>query len=67
LKCQLKPIDPKDYQMTFSASELQQLRTIFTGGVCDYSKPGVNQKPMAGTYLKLPLKSPASATSSAAR
>ncbi len=67
LKCQLKPIEPKDYQVTFSAGELQQLRAIFSGGVCDYSKPSVNQRPMASTYLKLPLKSPASATSSAAR
>jgi Tannase-like family of unknown function (DUF6351) len=42
LKCQLKPIDAKDYP-GFTASDLQRLRTIFPGGVCDYSKPGVSQ------------------------
>jgi uncharacterized tannase-like protein DUF6351 len=55
MKCQLKPIDPRDYKVAFSAAELDQLRTIFPGGVCDYSKPGVNQLPLAGTYLVLPL------------
>ncbi len=65
LKCQLKPIDPRDYKATFTAGELQELRTIFPGGVCDYSKPGVNQKPPAGTYLTLPLKSPAGTSTSA--
>ena len=42
LKCQLTPIDPKAYA-SFTPAELQRLRTIFPGGVCDFSKPGVNQ------------------------
>jgi hypothetical protein len=42
LKCQLKPIDPNDYP-TFTPPELQRLHTIFPGGICDFSKPGVNQ------------------------
>ena len=42
LKCQLKPIDAKDYP-SFTPAELQRLKTIFPGGTCDYSKPGVNQ------------------------
>ena len=42
LKCQLKPIDAKDYA-SFTPAELQRLRTIFPGGVCDFSKPGVSQ------------------------
>jgi hypothetical protein len=46
LKCQLKPIDQKDYQASFTASELARLKTIFAGGVCDFSKPGVNQTPV---------------------
>ena len=28
---------------SFTPAELQRLRTIFPGGVCDFSKPGVNQ------------------------
>jgi len=43
LKCQLKPIDPKDYPASFTAADLQRLRAIFPGGVCNWSKPGVGQ------------------------
>jgi Tannase-like family of unknown function (DUF6351) len=43
LKCQLKPIDPSDYAVTFTAAEMARLQTIFPSGVCDWSKPGVNQ------------------------
>ena len=42
LKCQLKPIDAKDYA-SFTPAELQRLRTIFPGGTCDFSKAGVGQ------------------------
>jgi hypothetical protein len=62
MKCQLKPIDPKDYAVAFSPAELDQLRLIFPGGVCDYSKPGVMQAPLAGTYLSLPLEMPSTST-----
>ncbi len=64
-KCQLKPIDARDYKSAFSAAEMQQLRSIFPTGVCDYSKPGVNQLPLAGTYLKLPLPARGTSTSTA--
>jgi hypothetical protein len=43
LKCTLKPVDSKDYGITFTAPELSRLNAIFPSGVCDYSKPGVNQ------------------------
>jgi hypothetical protein len=46
LKCQLKPIDAKDYKATFTSAELTRLKAIFPGGVCDWSKPGVNQVPV---------------------
>jgi hypothetical protein len=64
-KCQLKPISARDYSVTFTPDELQRLRTIFPRGVCDYSKPGVNQVPLGGTYLKLPLPTRGSPTSTA--
>jgi hypothetical protein len=63
LKCQLKPIDLRDYAVTFSAEEAARLRAIFTGGVCDYRKPGVAQVPLAGTYQRLPLPSSRRGTS----
>jgi hypothetical protein len=43
LKCELKSIDMKDYKATFTADESARLKTIFASGVCDWSKPGVNQ------------------------
>jgi len=43
LKCQLKAIDLRDYPVSFTADELQRLRAIFPSGVCDWSRPGVNQ------------------------
>ncbi|MBZ5623257.1 MAG: DUF6351 family protein [Acidobacteriia bacterium] len=62
MKCQLKPIDPRDYKVAFTAAELAELSQIFPGGVCDYAKPGVMQVPLAGTYLSLPLEMPAGST-----
>jgi hypothetical protein len=46
LKCQVKPIDPKDYPASFGAAERNRLAAIFPGGVCDWSKPGMNQVPV---------------------
>jgi hypothetical protein len=43
LKCQLKPVDPNDYKIKLIASEWLRLHKIFSGGTCDWSKPGVNQ------------------------
>jgi hypothetical protein len=62
-KCQLKPVNPADYKVQFTTTEMQDLRTIFPGGVCDYSKAGVMQLPLTGTYLTLPLKTQAPARS----
>jgi uncharacterized tannase-like protein DUF6351 len=47
LKCQLKPIDPRDYAVSFTRAELERLRGIFPNGVCDWSRRGVNQVPVA--------------------
>jgi hypothetical protein len=49
-KCALKPVDPKDYKQAPTAEQLVQLSRIFPEGVCDYSKPGVGQEPLAGTW-----------------
>jgi hypothetical protein len=65
LKCQLKPVDAREYKAKFSADELKRLRTIFPGGVCDYSKAGVGQVPLAGTYQRLPLTPSSRRTTSA--
>lgn len=45
LKCALKQPAPSDYGVTFSAAEWQQLHQVFPTGVCDRSRPGVDQQP----------------------
>ncbi|MEO7055436.1 MAG: DUF6351 family protein, partial [Caldimonas sp.] len=45
LKCQLKPLVFADYTgVTFTAGQQSRLGTVFSGGVCDWSKPGVGQQ-----------------------
>ncbi len=49
LKCQLKPVSASDYlPASLSASQMTRLMAVFPSGVCDYSKPGVNQKAASG-------------------
>jgi hypothetical protein len=45
LKCQLKPLNPADYTRTFNSAQWAELQQAFPTGVCDYSKPGVDQQP----------------------
>lgn len=52
VKCQLKPIQAADYQVTFTSDEMTRLRRMFPAGVCDWSKPGVEQQKLAGTWLR---------------
>ena len=51
-KCQLKPINFRDYKVTFSDAQKQRLQAIFPSGVCDFKKPGVEQRPLKGTYQR---------------
>jgi hypothetical protein len=44
LECQLKPLRVDDYPVSFTAAQLARLRAAFPGGVCDYSKKGVDQR-----------------------
>lgn len=52
MKCQLKPVNFSDYKATFSDAQQARMKTVFPTGVCDFSKPGVNQVPIKGTYQK---------------
>jgi hypothetical protein len=52
LKCQLRPVDLADYTVTFTDQEKQRLAGIFPNGVCDWSRPGVEQRPLLGTWLR---------------
>lgn len=56
VKCKLKPVNAADYSpVVFTPSEAAHLVQIFPTGVCDWTQPGVNQVPLKGTYLRLPL------------
>jgi hypothetical protein len=52
LKCQLKPIDLADYKVPFTPAERERLARTFPTGVCDWSKPGVEQQKPLGTWLR---------------
>jgi hypothetical protein len=43
MKCRLKPMRREDYPVTFTDTQWDRLQQAFPGGVCDYSKPGVDQ------------------------
>jgi hypothetical protein len=45
-KCRLKPMDLNDYAVSFAPDELQRLRGVFPGGVCDWSSRAVGQTPV---------------------
>jgi hypothetical protein len=51
LKCQLNPLNLRDYQVAFTAAEQQRLRATFPTGVCDYSRPSAGQRNPIGTWL----------------
>jgi hypothetical protein len=52
LKCALKPVDPKDYTQPLNADQLERLKKIFSQGVCDYTRPGVSQQKVQGTWRR---------------
>ena len=53
LKCQLKPIQESDYKVKFTADDMARLKTVFPGGVCDWTKPGVEQQRLSGTWQRV--------------
>ena len=52
MKCQLQPIDYSEYKVPFTAAQKTRMNAIFPAGVCDFSKPGLGQVPIKGTYQK---------------
>ncbi len=53
IKCKLREPVRSEYP-GFTDAQWSQLRTIFPGGVCDWSKPGIGQQPLAGTWISFP-------------
>jgi hypothetical protein len=44
LKCQLKPLNASDYNVSFTAGQWTRLQAAFPDGVCDYTKAAVGQQ-----------------------
>ncbi|MQA90367.1 MAG: hypothetical protein GEU90_09030 [Gemmatimonas sp.] len=51
VSCTLKPIDPADYNVSFTEGELQQLGEIFPDGVCDWEAGDLHAAEYRGTWL----------------
>ena len=51
IKCQLKAIDYDDYLFEFSQEQKNRMNSIFPDGVCDWTEPGVYQRPLKSTWL----------------
>ena len=51
LKCRLKPVDLSDYSVTLTDAEKERVPATFPDGVCDWTKPGVEQQKLAGSRL----------------
>jgi len=45
LKCGLRPLARGDYHGAFTDAQFARLRRAFPDGVCDYTRPGVAQRP----------------------
>jgi hypothetical protein len=52
VKCQLKPLNAADYAVAFTPLQWSRLQAIFPAGVCDWSRSGVEQQGLAGTWLE---------------
>jgi hypothetical protein len=52
LKCALKPVRVGDYKVAFTPAQMARLKAVFPTGVCDFSKPGIGQVPLKGTYQR---------------
>ena len=52
IKCQLKPVTATDYTPTLTAAQQTRLNALYPAGVCDWSKTGVEQQALRGTWLK---------------
>jgi hypothetical protein len=51
-KCQLKPVNFAEYKVTFTDAQKARMKAVFPAGVCDFSKPGVGQRPIKGMYQR---------------
>ena len=48
--CQRRPPRPDDYRVTFTSEQWARLLEVFPDGVCDWSRRGIGQVRLAGTW-----------------
>jgi len=63
MQCQFRPVNAADYAGYAARNaawtgasrdaDLASLRSVFPAGVCDYTKPGVQEQPIAGTWIQV--------------
>jgi hypothetical protein len=63
MQCQFRPVNAADYAGYASLNagwtgvtrdaDLASLRAVFASGVCDYTKPGLQEQPLAGTWIQI--------------
>lgn len=53
LKCELRPVDRRDYAAPLTDAQFAGVQAAFPQGVCDYSRPGVGRRTPA-TWLSYP-------------
>jgi hypothetical protein len=52
IKCQLRAPQRADYPVAFSDPQWARLQAAFPQGVCDWTRPGVEQQGLAGTWQR---------------
>ena len=51
VKCALKPLARSDYAVAFTDEQWATLQATFPSGVCDFSRPGIEQRPPKARWL----------------
>jgi hypothetical protein len=51
VKCALEPLSRADYVVAFTDAQWATLQATFPSGVCDFSRPGVEQRPPKARWL----------------
>ena len=54
MKCRLKQVRFSDYSVAFDTAQRERMKAIFPHGVCNFSKPGVEQRGITDTWLAYP-------------
>lgn len=50
LDCRQQPLDVSTYGVDVTPDQAARLQTVFPRGVCDWSRPGFGQQPLAGVW-----------------